>query len=120
MPDFSVIGRARQDDVGAMRAAVAMRADIDDEGARRDVDLVGAEQEQHIERAGLRHLRRASMPPCARHEADIERADARGRGVQHREAVPAVLDGADRARGLRRQRERSRRRPAAPARPARR
>ena len=78
-----------------MRAAVAMGADIDDEGA-------GRRCRSRRRRAGTaRRARRpppsaaASRPPCARHEADIERADARGRGVQHAEAVPAVLDGAE-------------------------
>ena len=33
-----------------MGAAVAMGADIDDERPGRDFDLVGAEQEQHVER----------------------------------------------------------------------
>ena len=76
-----------------------MGADIDDEGARRDVDLVDAEQEQNVERAGRRHLPRgqAALP---RHEAEIERADARGRAVQHAIAVPAVLHRAEIDRGL--------------------
>ena len=45
-------------DIGAGSAAVAVGADIDDERARRDVNLVGAEQEENIERAGRRHLQR--------------------------------------------------------------
>ena len=61
---FLRIGGARQDDVGAVRAPVAMGADIDDEGAGRDLDLVGAEQEEHVERAGRRHLRCAVQPPA--------------------------------------------------------
>ena len=40
---FFRVGGARQDHVGAMRALVAVRADVDDERAVRDVDLVGAE-----------------------------------------------------------------------------
>ena len=85
------VGRAGQDHVGAMRAAIAMRADIDDEGARRDVDLIGAEQEQHIERRRRSPFASRSCPPSPGNEADVERADARGRSVQHAEAVPAVL-----------------------------
>ena len=59
---FLRVGGARQDHVGAMRAGVAVGADVDDEGAGRDVDLVGAEQEQDVERAGLGHL----GAPCGR------------------------------------------------------
>ncbi len=87
-----------------MRAAVAMGADIDHEGAVRRLDLVGAEQKQHIERAERRHLRRAQAA-SARRKADIERADPRGRIVQHRKTVPAVLDRADIERQALRQRE---------------
>jgi hypothetical protein len=42
---FFGIGRAGQHHIGAGSATVAMRADIGDERARRDVDLVGAEQD---------------------------------------------------------------------------
>ena len=56
-----------------MRAAVAMGADIDHEGAVRHLDLVGAQQEQHVERAEGRHLRGAETHPG---KADVERADA--------------------------------------------
>ena len=83
-----------------MRAAVAMGADIDDEGAGRDVDLVGAEQEQRRRARRPPPSAAALSPPVARHEAEIERADARGRGVQHAEAVPAVLHRAAADRGL--------------------
>ncbi len=67
------VGGARQDDVGAVRAGIAMRADIDDEGVagRGHVDLVGAEQEQHVacrpQHAG------DVLAALARHEAEIER-----------------------------------------------
>ncbi len=39
-----------------MRAAVAMGAEIDHEGAGGDLDLVGAQEEDEIERAGVRHV----------------------------------------------------------------
>ncbi len=47
---------------GAMRAAIAVRADVDRKGAGRNLDLVDAEQEGDIQHAGLRHLDRA--PPA--------------------------------------------------------
>ena len=86
-----------------MRAAVAMGALVDHEGAGRDLDLVRAEVEEHVHIA-LRH-RLGVQAPLARHEAEIERADAGGGGVQDREAVPAILHRADVASELRRGRE---------------
>jgi len=47
-PGFFRIRGAGQDHVGAPGAAIAMRALIDHEGARRDVDLVGTEIEEHV------------------------------------------------------------------------
>ena len=73
------IGGARQDDVGAMRAAIAMRAEIDDEGAGRDVDLVGAEIEEHIERAGFGHRRRVEPALAPARSRDRGRRRARPR-----------------------------------------
>ena len=61
------IGGARQDHVGAVRAGVAVGAQIDDEGVGLgDVDLVGAQQEQHVERRPWRPSAPASWPPFAR------------------------------------------------------
>ena len=83
------IGRAGQDHVGAARAGVAMMALVDHEriGADlRGVELVGAEQPQHVH-AAVQHMRQA-LAVCAGHKADIQRADAGRRGVQHVEAVP--------------------------------
>jgi hypothetical protein len=100
---FLGIGGAGQHDIGACSAAVAVRTDIDDEPARRDVDLVGAEQEENVERAGRHHLPRAQSA-LPRHKAEIERADARGCRVQDAIAVPAVLDGAELDRRFGRQR----------------
>ena len=88
-----------------MRAAIAMRADVNHEGAGFDGDFVGAEVEDEIERAGLRHRARI-QPARARREAEIERADARGRRMQDREAVPAVAETAEPLRGLSGERER--------------
>ncbi len=80
-----------------------MGADIDDEGAGLDLDLVGAEQEQEID-AALCH-RRSGKAVGARHEADIEAADPGGRGMQHGKAVPAVDERAGGDGGLRHSRE---------------
>ena len=60
---FFRIGRARQDHVGAVRAAIAVGAEIDDERAGRHLDLVGAEQEQHVERRRASACRATSSPP---------------------------------------------------------
>src|SRR5476649_1935631 len=87
-----------------MRAAVAMSADIDDEGASRRFDLVDAKQEQHVERARLEHTAGIETA-LARHEADIERADQRRFAMQNIEAVPAIFDNAERSRCLRRHRQ---------------
>ena len=91
---FFGVGRARQDDVGAMRAAVAMRADIDHECARLDIDFIGTDQEGDIQRASLGHRGgvEAALP---RDKADIERADAGGGGVQHRKTGPVAFRRAE-------------------------
>ncbi len=85
---FFRVGSARQDDVGARRAAIAMRALIDHEGARFHRDLIGTEKEEHIERAAFRH-RRGIKTALPRHEAEIEAPDSRRRRMQNRKAVPA-------------------------------
>ena len=91
------IGGARQDHVGAMRAAVAVRAD-DRRRRRRARRRFRRRRELKttIERRRPR-MAGAVETALARHEAEIEAADARGRGVQHGEAVPASLT----RRGLR-------------------
>ena len=78
-----------------MRALVAMGADIDDEGAAgpRQVKLVGAEQEQDI---GAAEHAGDILAALARHETDVEPADARRRIVQHGKSVPVFRDRADR------------------------
>ena len=76
-----------------MGAAVAMAPLIDDEGLAEPVriDLVGAEQVDHIDLALLRAFEdRVNVPaPFAGHEAEVEAGDAGGGGVQHAEPVPA-------------------------------
>ena len=46
-----------------------------------------------------------SRPPATRHQAEIEAADARRRGVEHGEAVPVVAHGAELVGKLARQRQ---------------
>ena len=58
-----------------MRSTIAVRADVDDESARLNVDLVGAKIDEHVDRIGLRHRWRVE-PAFARDEAEIEAADA--------------------------------------------
>jgi hypothetical protein len=60
-------------------------------------ELVGTEQEQHVEFAPGGSIDHAGdvATALARHEAEIERADARGGGVQYREAAPTFSNGAD-------------------------
>ncbi|MBA7473631.1 hypothetical protein ES707_08972 [subsurface metagenome] len=96
------IGRTRQDHVGAMRAAVAMGADVNDEGAVGDLGFVSAEQEQHVERTEGRHLGDGKTTAG---EADIERTNPRRGLLQHAKSVPAVLDCADVERELRSKRQ---------------
>ena len=64
-----------------------MRPDIDGEGAGLDRDFVGPEQKQHVEAAARRHRRRGQAT-FARHEAEIEAADACRRRMQNRQAAP--------------------------------
>src|SRR3546814_3662022 len=90
---------ARQDDVGAPGAGIAMAALVDHEGRTelRGVDLVGAEQIDRLDLARLRAGEDAGDVLAAifrGHEAEVERTDAGGSGMQHAEAVPAVLDQA--------------------------
>jgi hypothetical protein len=73
-----------------MGPAVAMSADVDHERARFNLDLVCTQVDEHVERACLRHGQRIK-PVLARHEAEIQPADARGRGMQHVKAVPPSL-----------------------------
>ena len=69
-------GGGGQDDIGPVRACVAMGAHVDDEGGRfRQIDLVGGHQEEQVCPALGRQLRRA-LAALAGDEAEIEAADA--------------------------------------------
>src|SRR5262245_66289784 len=72
-----------------MCAAVTMRADVNNKRLGRYLDLVGAEEEQHVDLA-CGHLRRIE-PTGAGHEAQVERSHTRGGVMQNREAVPVIL-----------------------------
>ena len=84
-----------------MRALVAMMADIDLEAVRerREIDLVGAEQEEQLRRL-LGQRRHAARLGVAEHQP----AGARGGGVEDVVAVPAVpdeIEGLDQREGRR-------------------
>ena len=94
------VGGARQDHVGRVRAAVAVVALVDDEGVgrARPVSISSAPSRNRTSIAPLAapaSMPATSRPPVAGHEAEVEAADARGRGVQDVEAVPAVADHAE-------------------------
>ena len=96
------VGGTRQDDVGAMRAGIAMGAHVDDEsGSQRRVSISSAPTRKSTSRSP----RFAAASICGAVESalgrgqgtDVERADAARRGVQHVEAVPASSTDADSA-----------------------
>src|SRR6478672_12927795 len=76
-----------------MGAAVAVAPLIDDEGLAKQVgvDLVGAEQVDHIDLALLGPIENSfDVPaPLARNQAEIEARNAGGGGMQYAEPVPA-------------------------------
>ena len=78
-----------------MSAIVAVRADVNDESPRRDVDLVRTEKKQNIERLRLGHAQ-GRAPALTRRETNVERTDTRRGGVQHRKSVPSVFHHAER------------------------
>jgi len=82
-----------------MRTVIAMGADIDDERSRRHVNLVGTEQEHHIQSTGFGHGRRI-QPALSGGKSDLQRPDPRSGGVQHAIAVPVFLDCSKLDRGL--------------------
>ena len=92
------IGGAGQDDVGAVRAAVAVMALIDHEGLAEPagVDLVGGQQVDGRDLALFRAVQDAGdvAAAVARHEAQIQPADAGRRRMQDVEAVPVLARGA--------------------------
>ena len=78
------VGRARQHDVGAVGAGVAVTALVDDEGLvadRRHIDLVGAQEVDDVERAAGGSQQHAGNieAAVAGDEAEIEARHARGR-----------------------------------------
>ena len=80
-------------------AVVAVRTDIDGErGLFREIHLVGAKQEEDV---GFRQHLGGRLAPLARHEAEVEAADAASCGVQDGKAVPLGGDRADRFGQLR-------------------
>src|SRR5262245_66274093 len=72
-----------------MCAAVAMRADVNNKRLGRYLDLVGANEEQHVDLA-CGHLGRIE-PTGAGHEAEVERSYTRGGVMQTEEPVPPSL-----------------------------
>ena len=56
---FLRVSSPRQNDIRATGAMLAVSADIDDENARRDIDLVSPEQKHQVERIGRRHFANA-------------------------------------------------------------
>ena len=77
------VGRARQDHVRLVRAAVAVGAEVDLERlGRRRIDLVRAQQEQHVRAALADHLRGGHAAGPGQ-EPEVQAAHARGGSVQH-------------------------------------
>jgi histidinol-phosphate aminotransferase len=74
-------------DLDAMRAAITMRALVDNKSARRDIDLVGAEIEQNIHSARSCHGP-GVQAALARHEAEIKATHSRRCCMQDSKAVP--------------------------------
>jgi hypothetical protein len=70
-----------------------MGADIDGEAAVFLVKSSSSAPSRNSTSVACQHLRH--LAALARHEAEIETADARSRRVQHREAVPVALHRAD-------------------------
>src|SRR5450631_3106419 len=88
----------------ARAATIAVGALVDHESSRLHRNLIGAKQIENVERAAFCHGRRvkAALPW---HETKIETANTRRRRMQDSEAVPVLLDHAERQGGLSRERE---------------
>ena len=86
------VGGARQYDIGRCRTAIAVMTLVDHKGQSgvRQIDLIGAEQVQNLNRPGAAALQHAGDVAASRSgdEAEIETADPCRRAVQHVEAVP--------------------------------
>ena len=76
---FFGVGGARQDDVGAVRARVAVRAEIDDRAGLRQRDFVDAEQEAA-----------SRSRPSASRQRSCRPAPAESRDRDRRRATPRV------------------------------
>ena len=90
------IGSTRQDDVGDMRAGIAVMPLIDGKGLfePRSVDLVGGLKPDQIQLAGIGSLvhRRDVQPAAPRRQAKVKPGNARSRCMKHVEAVPVAID----------------------------
>jgi len=72
-----------------------------------DLDLVGAKEIDQVDVALLRAVqdRPDVLSPLGGDEAEVEAGNTSGRRMKHAEAVPVGLDGAERERGLGRERQ---------------
>ena len=88
------IGRTRQDDVGAMRAFVAMRTDIDGEACGLAGESISSAPSRNSTSVLSQHFG-SRLAPLTRHEAEIETTDTRGGGVKNGKTIPVCGDGAN-------------------------
>ena len=82
-----------------MRAAIAVRADVNNKGAGVDGHLVSAKIKDDVKRVSLRHRLRVQSA-CARRKAQIQRAYTRRRRMKDAKAVPALTHAAKLLRGF--------------------
>ena len=96
---FFGVGCGRKDHVGAVRASIAMGANIYGKGCGQFacIDFIGATEEQDVKVALLGGGQNASrrLAALARKRANIKRPDAARRGVEDIEAVPVFLHHAN-------------------------
>ena len=92
------IGRARQDDIGALCPGISVVALIDDEGASQAsrVDLVGAQQVDDLDLAFFDTVQHGSDITAvgARRQPQIEARHPRRSRVQDVESVPVLFNQA--------------------------
>ena len=102
------VGGGRQDDVGAVRAGVAMRADIDDEGARRPCARSSSSAPSRNSTSVPPSMPAASLPPSPGTKP-MSRPPTRAAAVcSTAKPFQSARDGVDRLRELRRQAENGR------------
>ena len=77
-----------------MRAAIAVRADVNNKGTGVDGDLVSAKIKDDVERASLCHRLRVLQSACAWRKAQIQRANTRRRRMKDAKAIPALTHAA--------------------------